>query len=305
MTEPSNLPFVSVIIPTYNGERTINDCLKSVYASDYLPFEVILVDDASRDNSVSIARGTFAHTKIIKNSKNLGFVCAVNRGIRESKGEIVVLLNMDTVVRKDWLSELVKVLISDEKNVIVGSKILDPDEKTIQHAGALINNNGVTVHIGRGEPDFGQYNKLREVDYVCGASMCFRKNLLKELGYLDEDYSPLYYEDTDFAFRARKRGYKIVYVPGSVLMHNENYSTGGLTAKFYYLYHKNRICFAVKNYGLKYLFTKFLKAEIKWFTNFQPKKFRSQLIGAYFINLFSLAKLLSSRIRRFNYSTRK
>jgi len=304
MTQPLSLPFVSVIIPTYNGERTISNCLKSVYASDYLNFEVILVDDASKDNSVSIVRDSFPHTKIIENTINLGFTRTINKGIRESNGEIVVLLNMDTVVRKDWLSELVKTLVSDEKIVIVGSKILDPDEKTIQHAGGLIDNNGVSVHIGRGEIDIGQYDRLREVDYVCGASMGFRKNLLEKIGCLDEDYSPLYYEDADFAFRARKRGYKIFYVSGSVLIHNENYSTGGLTARFYYLYHKSRIRFVIKNYNLKYFFTGFLKAEIKWLMNFQPKRLTTRLIGAYFINLFSLPRLLSSRMRRFNCFTR-
>lgn len=289
------LPLVSIIIPNYNGEKTIKDCLQSIYLLDYSKFEVILVDDASMDNSISVIHEFSHRLRIIKNTVNRGFARTINRGIRESKGEVVVLLNMDTVVKKDWLSELVKVLISDERIAIVGSKILDPDDKTIQHAGGLIRDNALTVHIGRGEIDNGQYNRIREVDYICGASLGFRKSLLRDIGYLEEDYSPLYYEDTDLAFRARKKGYKVVYVPDSILVHNENFSTGGLTAKFYYFYHKSRIRFALKNYSPKYLFRGFLKAEIIWFKAFQPKEFKIQLIKAYFVNFLSLPRLVLFR----------
>lgn len=305
MTQLQNLPFVSVIIPNYNGEEVIEDCLSSVYATDYPNFEVILVDDASKDNSISIIRKAFSNTTIIQNNRNQGFVRAVNRGIKESKGEIVILLNMDTVVKKSWLSELVKVLMSNERIGIVGSKILDPDEKTVQHAGGIINSNGLSIHIGKGEIDVGQYDRLKEVDYVCGASMGFRKRLLEEIGYFDEDYSPLYYEDTDLAFRARKKGYKILYVPDSVLVHAETHSTGGLTARFYYLYHKSRIHFVIKIYGLKYFLTKFLKTEIRWLMKPQPKELSTQLIRAYFINLFYLLTLFLSKISKYNSFKRR
>jgi len=298
MNESSSiLPSVSVIIPNYNGARTISACLRSVATVDYANFEIVLVDDASTDESLSIVRGSFPDVKIIENSENLGFGRAVNRGIKASSGEIVILLNMDTVVRKDWLSQLVQALVSDQRIMIVGSKILDPDQKTIQHAGGLLNHNAVAFHIGRGETDIRQYEELREVDYVCGASMGFRRKLLTEIGYLDEGYAPLYYEDTDLAFRAKRRGYRVVYVPGSVLSHHENYSTGGLGVSFYYLFHKGRIRFAIKNYEFRYLFTGFLKAEVKWFKDFQPREFRRQLIAAYFANLFSLPKLLFSKKR--------
>ncbi|MFC1631394.1 glycosyltransferase family 2 protein [Candidatus Omnitrophota bacterium] len=288
----SNLPSVSVVIPNYNGARTIGDCLSSVLALDYTNFEIVLVDDASTDESLAIVRSSFPDIKIIENSKNLGFVRAVNRGIRVSGGEIVVLLNMDTVVRGDWLKQLVKGLISDREIAIVGSKILDADQRTIQHAGGMLNNNAVAVHLGRGEADSGQYDCLREVDYVCGASIGFRRKLLREIGYLDEGFSPLYYEDTDLAFRAKRRGYRVVYVPESVLSHHENYSTNGLNARFYYLFHKGRIRFAIKNYEFRYLFTQFLKAELQWFKDFQPREFKRQLLAAYFANIFSLPKKL-------------
>ena len=295
LNKSQTLPFVSVIVPNYNGEKFIKDCLDSVYSSDYLNFEVILADDASKDNSISIIRNLFPKTKIIPNKKNLGFVRNVNKAIKESNGEIIVLLNMDTVVRRDWLSELVRALISDEKIGIVGSKILNADGKTIQYAGAIVGSNGVPVHIGRGEEDVGQYDIPKEVEYACGASVGFRKKILEEIGYLDKDYSPLYYEDTDFSFRAKRHGYKVLYIPKSVLVHDETPSTCGLTAKFYYRFHKSRIRFVIKVYGMKYFFTNFLKAEIEWLRKPQPKELRNQLIYAYLTNLFYLPRLLFSR----------
>ncbi|MDD2751769.1 MAG: glycosyltransferase family 2 protein [Candidatus Omnitrophica bacterium] len=289
-------PLASVIIPNYNGEKVICDCLQSVYASDYPNFEVILADDCSLDNSLDKVKARFPFVKVIKNRRNRGFVRTVNKGIKNSLGEIIALLNMDTVVTKNWLSELAKVLIYDKDIAIAGSKILNSDGKTIQYAGGRIIDNGISLHIGRGEIDQGQYNALREVDYVCGASMGFRRGLLKEIGYFNPSYAPLYYEDADLAFRAKKAGYKIVFVPSSVLLHKENYSTQGLTARFYYCYHKSRIVFLANNYSLKYLLKDFLKKEFLWFKDFQPREYKKQLILAYLSGFISLPVFVSKRL---------
>ncbi|MDD4899135.1 MAG: glycosyltransferase family 2 protein [Candidatus Omnitrophica bacterium] len=289
-------PLASVIIPNYNGEKVICDCLQSVYACDYPNFEVIVADDCSSDSSLAKIKQKFPQVQIIKSRRNRGFVRTVNRGIRNSLGEIIALLNMDTVVTKSWLSELVKVLIYDQDVAIAGSKILDLDGKTIQYAGGMIFDNGLSLHIGRGEMDQGQYNVLQEVDYVCGASMGFKRGLLKEVGYFDASYSPLYYEDADLAFRAKKAGKRVVFVPSSVLMHRENYSTQGLTARFYYRYHKSRLVFLANNYSLKYLLKDFLKKEFLWFRDFKPAEFKKQLILAYLSGMMYLPVSLSKRL---------
>ena len=288
---------VSVIIPNYNGEKVIKDCLRSVYELDNPNFEVILIDDGSSDNSVEVIRDCYPQTRIIKNAKNLGFAKSVNIGIENSKGEVLVLLNMDTVVRENWLTELIKVLLSNEEVGVAGSKMLDSDGITIQHAGGTIDKIGISRHIGRGEIDNGQYNEVKEVEYVCGAAMGFRKSLLQKIGCLDERYSPMYYEDTDLAFRVRNGGYKVLYAPRSVIVHNENYSTNGLSSRFYYNYHKNRIRFILKNKMPRYIVTKFLFLEIRWFLCDQTKTFRKELVKAYFVNLLELPYTLLAKGR--------
>ena len=292
MTGPQNSAFVSVIIPNYNGEKIIGDCLSSVYSSGYPNFEVVLVDDDSNDNSVWTVEKFFPQTQIIKNKKNLGFAATVNKGIKFSKGQIVVLLNMDTIVKKNWLTELVKALLLNDKIGIVGSKMLEPNGMTIQHAGGLIDAIGISKHIGRGEIDNGQYDLIKEVDYVCGASMAFKKDLIKKTGFLDEGYSPLYYEDTDFAYQAKKRGYKIIYVPTSVLLHRENYSLGKFSSHFFFYYNKSRLRFMIKNFALQYLFFVFLKNEKKWFKNIYLKSEKQILLKAYIGNIPYLMKML-------------
>lgn len=296
MTESPDFPVVSVIIPNYNGENVISDCLRAVYASDYPHFEVVLIDDKSKDSSVKVVEDFFPRTKIIRNRKNLGFTKSVNMGINQAKGKILVLLNMDTVVKKNWLTELVKILLSDEKIGIAGSKMLEPDGVTIQHAGGVIDAIGMSRHIGRGEIDNGQYDLIKEVDYICGASMAFGKDLIGRIGLLDEGYSPLYYEDTDLAYRAKKRGYKIIYAPSSVLLHRENYSLGKFSNRFFFQYNKSRLRFIIKNFTLQYLFFVFLKKEIGWFKSLHSNAEKREVIKAYFMNIKYFTKTLLTKV---------
>lgn len=291
-----NLPLASIIIPNYNGEKFIEECLNSVYSLDYPSFEAILVDDGSEDNSARIAESSFPKARIIKNKENLGFSKTINKGIKASSGEVIALLNIDTIVRKNWLSELVKSLLSDPKIGIVGSKMLDLDGKTIQFAGAVIDGIGISRHIGRGEIDIGQFDSVREVDYICGASMAFRKSLMEEIGLLDEGYSPIYYEDSDFVVRAKRKGYKIVYVPTSVLLHYENHSMGKLSRHFYFYYNKSRIRFIIKKFTLRHILSVFLKQEIKWFKGVRSPDEKRELLRAYLANTWCF---ISTRFNNF------
>jgi len=296
--QAAGLPSISVIIPNYNGESVICDCLGSVYGTKYPLLEVVFVDDASNDNSISEVRKYFPKVKILKNRFNSGFARTVNAGIMASSGEILVLLNMDIILGADCLCQLAKVLVEDKEVGIAGPKMLFPDGKTIQHAGGKIRPNGVSVHIGRGELDSGQYDRVAEVDYLCGAVIALRRDLLRDLGCLDEGYRPMYYEDTDLAFRVRGKGYKVVYAHKAVALHKENYSTNGLTRKFYYYYHKNRLRFVARNYGIKYLLTKFAGAEMEWLCDRHPKELFYGLMAAYAINIMTFPLLFMPRIPR-------
>jgi len=285
----------SVIIPCFNGAKVIVECLESVFRLDYCPLEVVVVDDCSGDDSAGIISRDFPRARLLKNRENKGFARTVNTGIRAARGEIIVLLNMDTVVEKDWLREMVLALSGDRSVGIVGSKIFSPGKKVLQHAGGLVFENGLTVHIGRNEEDRGQYEEKREVDYVCGAALGFRRDLLEKIGGFREIYRPMYYEDTDLALRARRAGYKVVYAPRSVLVHRENVSTGGLTPSFYFFYHLNRIRYILRNFGLFYLLRKFLPAERKWRRSPLPAEIWGPLKKAYWKNAVGWPRILILR----------
>jgi len=221
----SDIPFVSVIILNYNGITFIDRCLSSVLESNYDNREIIFVDNASTDGSIELVKNKYQGIRVIRNNKNLGFMKGCNVGIRASFGEIIVLLNIDTEVRKDWLVELVEVMRKDKSIRIVGSKLLYPGGTHIQHAGSVIHDNGLTDHIGNMEMDLGQYDQLSDVDYVSGASVAIDRKFLESIGLIDEGYSPLYYDDPDLAIQAGRQGYRVVLAPKSVVIHFETHAT--------------------------------------------------------------------------------
>lgn len=286
---------VSVIIVTFNGEKVISDCLASVLQSSYPNLEIIVVNNGSLDRTRDIVFTQFPQVKLIDAERNLGFAGGNNLGIKNATGEIIILLNDDTTVKPDWIDAIVKVFNEDKKVGIVGCKILYPDKKTIQHAGGIVRKNGLTEHIGNGELDCGQYDSLKEVDYVTGAAIAFRKELIETLGLLDEKYYPIYFEETDYCFRARKLGYRVVYLPQAVVYHWESQSTVKFSPTFFYNYHKNRIRFILKNFSFKQLLKAFL-VEISWLSSLSEGTEFSAVCLAYLFNLFKLPFIISDRL---------
>lgn len=277
-------PLVSVVILNYNGQTFVRRCLETVLKDSYANKEVILVDNASTDNSLQMSRIYSNFIRVVRNPRNYGFARGCNEGIKRSQGSIVVLLNVDTCVRPGWLEELVYAMVQDPTIGVAGSKLLFLNGKTIQHAGGMIAANCLSQHIGYGEPDNGQYQVPREVGYVTGASIAIRRELLDAVGLLDEGFT-LYYDDLDLALSARRHGYKVVYIPSSVVLHFETYGTEKNSRTYYYRYHRGRIRFLIKNYGLRYIFRTFVKAEAEWYRMANLKRQRLPLLGAYLVNL--------------------
>jgi hypothetical protein len=248
-------PLVSVIILNYNGKRFLNECLTSVLNSSYPNFEVILVDNASTDDSIKFVKERFGHVPvlmIVKNSNNLGFAAGNNVGTSYSKGKYIVFLNNDTVVEPNWLIELVSVMETDAKIGAAQSKLLSlADKRFIDSAGDFIDYYGFPIRRGSwGEEDKGQYDRVEEIFSARGAATIVRRKLLTEIGAFDADFY-LNYEDIDLCWRIRLNGYKIVFVPKSKVYHIGGASITSTVGVFYT--EKNRISALLKNMPLKYL----------------------------------------------------
>lgn len=273
-------PFVSVILLNYNGKRFLKPCLDSVLADSYTPKEILLVDNASTDGSMNLAWAYQDRITIVQNPKNYGFPKGCNQGIEVARGDVIVLLNVDTVVRGGWLEKLMQPLANDPSIAMTGSKLLFPDSNLIQFAGGVMEPNGLTHHEGYGLPDGEAFNQPKEVDYLTGASVAIRRDVLDRLGGLDEGF-PLYFEDLDFSLRVRQAGYKILYQPDSVVYHFETFGTKKHSARYYYKYHRGRMRFVLKHFGLRYFVKTFLPAEIGWYRRCHLRQQIAPLLSAY------------------------
>ncbi len=219
-------PEVSIVIPVHNQWSVTAACLRSI-AADFsaVGFEVIVVDDASNDNTPH-GLGQVVGIKSVRLDENEGFIAAVNAGIAVARGRFVVLLNNDTIVSPGWLDALVRTAEADPNIGVVGAKLVYPDGR-LQEAGGIIWNDASGHNYGRDQdPDDPAYNFVRDVDYCSGACLLVRRELLATVGGLDARFAPAYYEDTDLCFAAREHGFRVVYQPAAVICHVEGASNG-------------------------------------------------------------------------------
>lgn len=247
-----NEPLVSVVVLNYNGLNDLKECLDSLYNLIYKNIELILVDNNSQDESVEFVKKNYNKVKIIQLDKNYGFAQGNNLGIVHTIGDYIVLLNMDTVVDKNWLSELVKVAEKSKKIVIVGSKIYYYDnKKIIDFAGSSCDRYGKTNPIGIKREDSELLNIQTRAFFVCGASLLFKRELYKKINLFDPTYFA-YYDDVDFCWRAWISGYEVIYAPKSFIYHK----IGRVIKNMWiisYLTERNKFRTLLKNYEIKSL----------------------------------------------------
>lgn len=246
MTE-SLSPTVCVLILNWNGYQDTIACVESCLQSDYPSFRILIVDNGSNDNSETILRQRFPDIELLQTGSNLGFAGGNNVGIRHALAggaDYLWLLNNDTVVAPDALSELVKMAEGSPRAGMVGSKILFHDEPdTIWFAGAFWTADGANIHHrGFEEKDAGQYDEPCSVDALTGCSLLIKAELIKRIGLLREDYF-LYAEDTDWCRTAAEHGYELVYAPASKVWHKVSSSVGNSSSRQWYYYTRNTCLF--------------------------------------------------------------
>ena len=216
---------VSIIIPVYNKYNYTLNCIRSIITnSNNVSYEIIIADDCSNDQTINIHK-KIKNIKIVKTNGNFGFLKNCNNASKFAQGKYILFLNNDTIVQKNWLSPLIDLML-DNKIGLVGSKLIYPNG-ILQEAGGIIWNDATGCNYGHNDDsDKSEYNYVKEADYISGASIMIRKPLWDEIGGFDERYTPAYYEDTDIAYEVRKRGFKVMYQPKSVVIHFEGVSNG-------------------------------------------------------------------------------
>lgn len=240
---------MSVLIVNYNGRRHLDACLGALAAQE-LPrhrFEVIVVDNASADGSVEHLRRHHPWARTVALSRNLGFTGGNRAALDIARGNLIALLNNDTVAHSGWLSASVRALGDDPKVGGVAAKLLLHREPgVLNSAGLFLLRDGRGFDRGFREPDRGQYERPEEVFGACGAAMLLRRELLADVGFFDPRYF-MYYEDLDLAWRARLRGWKFVYEPRAVVEHVHCATAGEASPLFCFHVERNRVLTGLKN----------------------------------------------------------
>ena len=239
---------LSIITINYNGWKDTCELIETIPFNSQM--EVIVVDNASKQNEASIISERFPHVKVIRSAKNLGFAGGNNLGIKEAKGEYILLINNDTYFKDFNIELLIKRFESSEKIGIVCPKLRFAwDNNPIQYAGYTPLSN-ITLRnkaIGFGEEDNGQYNTAHLTPYAHGAAMLIKRKAIEKVGLMPECYF-LYYEEIDWSMMFTRAGYEIWYAPSCTVYHKESQTTGQNSPLRTYYITRNRLLLVKRNY---------------------------------------------------------
>jgi GT2 family glycosyltransferase len=250
-----SLDYISVVIPNYNGAALLPACLDSLRAQTLPPdrFEVIVVDDASADDSLAVL-ARYPAVRVMKQPRNRRFAAAVNAGIAAAKGELIALLNNDVWADPRWLEELASAAATNPDYAAFASHIrlwrvdvadpladyaAHPDQARLHSTGDYYGLNGVPNSRGVWQLENGRYWQAEEVFGVCAAAALYRGDALAAIAADNPDRRPfderlvMYCEDADVNLRLREHGYRTLYVSGAVVYHKLSATGGGVLASYY------------------------------------------------------------------------
>jgi GT2 family glycosyltransferase len=256
----SDTPLFSVVIPNWNGLKFLKTCLDALRAQTYPNIEVIIADNASTDGSQDFIRTHYPEVILIDMGYNSGFTGACNAGMKHAKGDVIALLNNDTEVDRHWAEAVMDAFARHPNIGTVASKMLLFDKRDHIHTtGDYFTVDGRAGNRGVWERDEGQYDHEELVFSACGGSSAYRREMLDQIGLLDDDYF-FSLEDVDLGWRAQLAGWQCLYTPRAIVYHHLSATGGGVTASFYD--GRNSIFVLYKNYP-KALWRKYRGAIIK------------------------------------------
>lgn len=253
------MPRLSIVIVTYNSLSQIDACLASLSAHPpSLEHETLIVDNASPDGTAVAVRQRWPHVRVIDQSVNLGFAGASNVGIRQTSGELVLLLNPDTTSPAGALDALVASLDARPDAAVVGPRLVDVRGRAELSFGAMIGplaelrQKLLVTGNDRGAPLVRAYvtrltRRAREVDWVSGACLLVRRADAEAAGLLDERYF-MYAEDVDFCAAIRARGRRVVFTPDAEVVHLRGQSVASIPRAFETAYRRSQLAFYAKHH---------------------------------------------------------
>jgi len=258
---------VSIIIVAWNVRELLYDCLKSVFhETEGIDFEVIYVDNASKDGSVEMVTNEFPKVLIIVNEKNEGFIKANNQGIEIAGGRYVLLLNSDTVILDNAIAKTVKFADRHPEAAAIACKVLNPD-RTLQRGTCFMCPSILNMFLsatylykvfpkskffGREKMGCWNYDDVREVETVSGCFSLVRKEAIRQVGLMNELYY-VYGDDPDWCYRFRQNGWKILFTPEPQIIHYGGQNTDHMVEEF-----------KLQLYGSKLIFMKLHRSKLEF-----------------------------------------
>ncbi|MHC4436555.1 MAG: glycosyltransferase family 2 protein [Planctomycetota bacterium] len=265
---------VSVVIVNWNTKELLQDCLSSVYehAGD-IDYEIIVIDNASTDGSAEMVKNDFQQVILIENSENRGFAAANNQGMAIAKGRYVLLLNSDTVVLDNAIAKTVSFADENPQAAVTGCRVLNPD-RTLQRTcfmfPSVLNMLLSSTYLyklfpknrffGREQMTWWDRNDVRLVDVVTGCFMLVRREAIEQVGVMDEQFF-MYCEETDWCYRFRDKGWKVMFAPAGQIIHFGGQSTAQKPVAMIVQLRLSILKFMKKHYSRPaYLIARFLVA---------------------------------------------
>jgi len=243
---------VSIIIVNWNGEIFLRDCFNSLWDQTYKDFEVIFVDNASTDSSLSLAKSLTStlglDVKFVELHRNTGFAEGNNEGLKKCSGRYIALLNTDTIADRNWLKNLVEAMDTYPEAGICASKLIVAGENIIDSAGDGYSTFGRAFKRGEGGPP----HSFSEKEYIfgaCGGATLYRRDMVEQIGLFDKDFF-IIFEDADFNFRAQLSGWKCLYVPKAIVHHKVGGSMKDMSGTAAYYAARNDRLVKIKNLPL-------------------------------------------------------
>jgi len=234
-------PLVSIIILNYNAGQLLINCVESILKSNYKNFEIIVVDNDSKDNSQFECKEKFKEIKLIGNLKNFGFCEGNNIGIRYAKGEFIIIINPDTTVTTFWINEFLNAYKNNGDGIYQPKILSMDDKKIILSTGNMIQLFGFGFARDKGNNNNDNLKTVEKITYASGTCIFTTKKILERIGMFDP-FLFLYHDDLDLSWRAALIKINSFFVPTIIIYHKESYNFKWSSKKFFWLERNRKYC---------------------------------------------------------------